>query len=138
MKTHTSPQNGVVEWFNQIILEIIRALLFNIKISKLYQKYAVATTNYLQNYIILIHDSVDKDKYKKILYKLWFSYKPDLSYLRAQSCYILYYNNIVKNKLDSYILEDIFIIYRKSNRQYYILFQEKSKIKLVINPKFYK
>ena len=69
--------------FNQIILEIIRALLFNTKINKLYQKYAVTTANYLQNYIIFIYNLADKDGCEKTLYKLQFRYELDLSHLKV-------------------------------------------------------
>ena len=71
--------------------------------------------------MVLIYDSADKNKHKKTLYKLWFGYKPDLSHLRAWSYYILYYNSIIESKLDSCVLEDIFIMYGKSDKQYYIL-----------------
>lgn len=47
IKPGTPPQNSVAEWFNKIVLEIIRALLFNTKIHKKYWKYAVLYTNYL-------------------------------------------------------------------------------------------
>ena len=137
IKTHTPPQNSVVEWFNWIILEITRALLFDTKISKLYWKYTVATTNYLWNHTVLIHDSADEDGCEKTPYELWFSYKPDLSYLRAWSCCMLYHDSTVESKLDSCISEDTFVMYGKSDKQYYVLPWGKMELKLITNPEFH-
>ena len=61
IEAHTLPQNGVAERFNQIILQIVRALLFNTKISKIYWKYAVITVNYLRNRTMPVKNSVDEN-----------------------------------------------------------------------------
>lgn len=66
----TPPQNSVVKWFNKIILKIARVLLFNTRFYKKYWKYAVMVTDYLQNRIMLVKDSNNKNKRKRTLYKL--------------------------------------------------------------------
>lgn len=62
IEAYTLPQNSVVERFNQIILQIMRALLFNTKISKIYWKYTVITANYLRNRIMPVKNSVDENR----------------------------------------------------------------------------
>ena len=70
IESHTPPQNGIAERFNQIILMIARALLFNAKISKQYWKYAVITANYLWNRTMLLMDSVDENGQDRTSYEL--------------------------------------------------------------------
>lgn len=62
IEAYTLPQNSVVERFNQIILQIMRALLFNTKISKIYWKYTVITANYLRNRTMPVKNSVDENR----------------------------------------------------------------------------
>lgn len=66
IEIETLAQNGVAEWFNRIILEIARALLFDARISKKYWKYAVVTANYLRNRTTLMKESADKDDHAKM------------------------------------------------------------------------
>ena len=61
IKPGTLPQNGVAERYNRLVLEIVRALLFDTKIYKKYWKYAVLYTNYLRNRTMMIKDSEDED-----------------------------------------------------------------------------
>lgn len=82
----TPPQNGVAEQFNKIILEIVRALLFDARFYKKYWKYTVIVTNYLQNMTMLVKDSDNRDGWKKILYELWYRCQSDLSHLWAWGC----------------------------------------------------
>ena len=86
IEAHTLPQNGVVERFNWIILQIARALLFDTKISKIYWKYAVITTNYLRNRTMPVKNSADENGWDRTPYKLWHGHQPDLGHLRAWGC----------------------------------------------------
>ena len=70
IESHTPPQNGIAERFNQIILLIPIALLFNAKISKQYWKYAVITANYLWNRTMLLMDSADENGQDRTSYEL--------------------------------------------------------------------
>ena len=58
----TPPQNGVAERYNRLVLEIVRALLFDAKIHKKYWKYAVLYANYLRNRTMMIKGSEDEDR----------------------------------------------------------------------------
>lgn len=139
IEVHTLPQNGVAERFNQVILDIARALLFNTRISKIYCKYAVLTTNYLRNRTMLIKNSADENRWERTAYKLWTGHQPDLSHLRAWGCQVLYHDSMVESKLDSCVAEGMFMLYGKSDRQYYVMLQGCNRIndlKLVTSPEF--
>ena len=86
IEAHTLPQNGVAERFNWIILQIVRALLFDTKISKIYWKYAVITANYLRNRTMPVKNSADENGQDRTSYELWHGHQPDLGHLRAWGC----------------------------------------------------
>ena len=62
IKPGTPPQNSVVERYNRLVLEIVRALLFDTKIHKKYWKYTVLYANYLRNRTIMIKGSEDENR----------------------------------------------------------------------------
>ena len=111
----TPPQNGVVEQFNKIILEIARALLFDARFHKKYWKYAVMVANYLWNRMMLVKDSDDENGRKRTPYKLWNGHQPDLSNLCAWGCWVIYHEKNLDSKLDSQVAEGTFMMYAKSN-----------------------
>ena len=117
----TPPQNGVAERYNRLVLEITRALLFDTKIHKKYWKYAVLYTNYLRNRTTMIKGSEDEDRRRKTPHELWTGYPLDLSNLRAWGCQVLYHDNSPDSKLDSQVAEGMFLMYGKSDKQYYVL-----------------
>lgn len=133
---YTPSQNDVAERFNRVILEIARVLLFDAKIHKKYWKYMILNINYLQNWTTLIKKSVDENGQKRTSYELWFGYQPDLSNLRAWDCCVLYHDSTMNSKLDSWVAEKMFLIYEKSDKQYYILSRSGHELKLVTNPEF--
>ena len=132
----TPPQNGVAEQFNKVILEIARALLFDARFHKKYWKYAVMVANYLQNQTMLVKDSEDENGRKKTPYELWNQHQPDLSNLRAWGCRVIYHEKNPDSKLDSRVAEGTFMLYGKSNKQYYVLPHGGSELRLVTNPEF--
>ena len=139
IEAHTPPQNGVAERFNRVILDIARALLFDTKISKIYWKYAVLTANYLRNRTTLIKNSADENGRDRTAYELWTGHQPDLSHLRAWGCRVLYHDSMVESKLDSRVAEGTFMLYGKSDKQYYVMprgCNRISDLKLVTNPEF--
>lgn len=132
----TPPQNGVAERFNKIIMEIARAVLFNARIHKKYWKYAVLVTDYLQNRTTFVKDSEGEDGRKRTPYELWTGHQPDLSNLQAWGCRVIYHEKNLDSKLDSRVAEGTFLLYGKSNKQYYVLPHGGSELRLVTNPEF--
>lgn len=118
IETYTHPQNGVAEWFNQYILEIRRALLFHSGVSKRYWKYAVVTANYLRNQATFVKESDNKTPFE-----LWYGHKPDLAHLQVWGCRVLYHHKS-DDKLESRVMEETFLLYGKSDKQYHVLPRE--------------
>jgi transposase InsO family protein len=136
IESYTPPQNGVAERFNRVILDIARALLFDAKISKIYWKYAVITANYLRNRITQLRDSAeDEDGEDRTPYELWHGHKPDLTHLRAWGCRVLFHTQ-ADSKLDSRVAEGTFMMYGKSDKQYFVLPRGGQELRLVTNAEF--
>ena len=74
----TPPQNGVAEQFNRIILEVMRVLLLDARVSKKFWKYAVVTANYIHNLTTTI---TNEDGEQKTPHEMWHSHLPDLTHL---------------------------------------------------------
>ena len=70
IESGTLPQNDVAERYNRLVLEIVRALLFDAKIHKKYWKYVVLYANYLRNRTTMIKGSEDKDRWRKTPHEL--------------------------------------------------------------------
>ena len=71
--------------------------------------------------MMLVKDSDNKNGRKRTLYELWNGHQLDLSNLHAWGCQVIYYEKDLDSKLDSCIAEGTFMMYTKSNKQYYIL-----------------
>ena len=63
-------------------------------------------------------------------------YPPDLSNLQAWGYQVLYHDNSPDSKLDSQVAEGMFLMYRKSDKQYYVLPQGGNELRLVTSPEF--
>ena len=122
-------QNGVAEQFNKFILEVTRALLIDSKVSKLQWKYAVSTVNYIHNWTTVVSEE------DKTLYKMWNGHPLDLTHMQKWGCQVLYYSK-PESKLERRVMEGTFILYGKSNRQYYVLPWGNDSLRLVTNPEF--
>ena len=84
-------------------------------------------------------DSADENGRDRTPYELWHGHQPDLSHLRAWGCRVLYHDSTVESKLDSHVAKRMFMLYRKSNKQYYVMPRGSNRIsdlKLVTNLKF--
>ena len=79
------------------------------------------TANYLWNMTTLLKDSADENGQDRTPCELWHGHQPDLSHLRAWGCQVLYHNSTVDSKLDSRVAEGMFMLYGKSNKQYYVM-----------------
>ena len=86
----------------------------------------------------MIKGSKDKDRWRKTLHELWTGYPLDLSNLQAWDCQVLYHDNSPDSKLDSQVAEGTFLMYGKSDKQYYVLPQGGNELRLVTSPKFHK
>lgn len=135
IEAETPPQNGVAERFNRLILEIARALLIDACVDRKYWKYAVKAANYLRNRTTLVKMGGDEDTKEKTPYELWFGHPPDISHLRRWGCRVLYHHK-PDSKLESRVMEGTFMMYAKSDKQYYVLPRGASQLKLVTNPEF--
>lgn len=127
----TPAQNGVTEQFNKFILEVMRALLIDSGVSKYQWKYAVSTANYIQNQTTV----VSEDGVEKTPHEMWYGHPPDLTHMRKWGCQVLYYSKS-EGKLDSRVMEATFMLYGKSDRQYYVLPRGSENLQLVTNPEF--
>ena len=65
-------------------------------------------------------------------------YPLDLSNLQAWGCWVLYHDNSPDSKLDSQVAEGMFLMYGKSDKQYYVLPQGGNELMLVMSPEFRK
>ena len=127
----TPAQNGVAERFNKFILEVTRALLIDSGVSKYQWKYAVSTANYIRNRTTV----VSEDGVEKTPHEMWYGHPPDLTHMRKWGCRVLYYSK-PEGKLESRVMEATFMLYGKSDRQYYVLPRGSENLRLVTNPEF--
>ena len=127
----TPAQNGVAERFNKFILEVTRALLIDSGVSKYQWKYAVSTANYIRNRTTV----VSEDGAEKTPHEMWYGHPPDLTHMRKWGCRVLYYSK-PEGKLESRVMEATFMLYGKSDRQYYVLSRGSENLQLVTNPEF--
>lgn len=84
-------------------------------------------------------NSADENGWDRTPYELWYGHQPDLGHLRAWGCQVLYHNSMVESKLDSHVAEGTFMLYGKSDKQYYVMPQGCNRIndlKLVTNLEF--
>ena len=127
---YTPPQNGMAERLNRILLEITRAILFQMHIPKRYWYYAVKMANFLRNRTVFNLDSSHHATPFASLYGV----SPDLSKLRVPFCKVWYHTES-NDKLDPRASEGIFVGYTKSANQYLVLTRQGREIK-VTNPIF--
>ena len=126
---HTPAQNGPAERFNRIILEIVRALLFQSGLPKGFWRHAVRTANYLRNRTTFISDT------GKSPYEMWFGHKPDLTKIRTWGCHVEYYDKS-NDKLEPRTSSGMFVEYGKSHSQYLIM-NPDGRLRIATNPVFF-
>ena len=121
----------MIEWVNQILLTIIRILLFDSDLFKMFWSYITHVIIYIKNYILKIRDHSDK-----ISYKLWINKVLNLDNMRIwkRECWIHLLNK--KNKLNFRAKKEIFINYTEEFNQYLILLSDRQKIIKTTNSDF--
>ena len=75
----TPLQNGVAERRNRTLLDMMRSMLSNSSLPKLFWRYALQTAVYLIN-------RVPSKSILKTTFKLWTGHKPSLRHIRIWGC----------------------------------------------------
>ena len=78
-------QNGVAERMNWILLAIMRALIFEFKILKIFWVFAAKAACYIRNQTVMmteVDEFSEEMKMKKISYKLWTGKKLYIAHMK--------------------------------------------------------
>lgn len=128
-KPYTPARNGVAKRLNRLLLEIARALNFDVEVPRKYWQWAVDAANYIQNRSIEVTGTKDITPFE-----LWTGEKPRLDHMRHWGCKVLYHERD-GDKLASRALVGIFVEYTESNSQYLVITVD-GKLRQVMNPVF--
>ena len=112
--TRYRPQeNGVAERWNATLMDMVRCLLIQSGISKIWWSELVLTATYIRNRCI-------KTSEGKTPFELWHGSKPDISNLRIIGCKVIYHiPRQLRGKLDNKGNVGILLGYDESNSQAY-------------------
>ncbi|UYV75437.1 hypothetical protein LAZ67_13000274, partial [Cordylochernes scorpioides] len=112
---YSPAQNGVAERKNRSLMEMTRCMLFDSGPSQSLWAEAVTTANYL-------HTRIPSKATDKTPFELWTNRKPSLKHLKRFGCKAFaYIPKIKRNKLDSKVIEGIFLGYDDRSKGYRIL-----------------
>ncbi|UYV80563.1 hypothetical protein LAZ67_19000691 [Cordylochernes scorpioides] len=112
---YSPAQNGVAERKNRSLMEMTRCMLFDSGLPQSLWAEAVTTANYL-------HNRIPSKATDKTPFKLWTNRKPSLKHLKRFGCKAFaYIPKIKRNKLDSKVIEGIFLGYDDRSKGYRIL-----------------
>ncbi|UYV81023.1 hypothetical protein LAZ67_19002546 [Cordylochernes scorpioides] len=112
---YSPAQNGVAEGKNRSLMEMTRCMLFDSGLPQSLWAEAVTTTNYL-------HNRIPSKATDKTPFELWTNRKPSLKHLKRFGCKAFaYIPKIKRNKLDSKVIEGIFLGYDDRSKGYRIL-----------------
>ncbi|UYV73309.1 hypothetical protein LAZ67_10002666 [Cordylochernes scorpioides] len=112
---YSPAQNGVAERKNRSLMEMTRCMLFDSGLPQSQWAEAVTTANYL-------HNRIPSKATDKTPFELWTNRKPSLKHLRRFGCKAFaYIPKIKRNKLDSKVIEGIFLGYDDRSKGYRIL-----------------
>nr|GEV35320.1 hypothetical protein [Tanacetum cinerariifolium] len=117
---YTPQHNGVSEWRNSSLLDMVRSMMNLITLPLFFWKYALKSAKRILNMVLT-------KKVDKIPYELWYGKVPNLSYLKVCG-----YEALVKrdtlDKLQQRSIKCIFIGYLKETMGYYFYFPFENKI----------
>ena len=118
---------------NQILLAIIKMLIFEFKISKNFWAFAVKTVYYIRNWTVImteVNESNEETKMKKISYKLWTDKKLYIVHMKIWECKCWIHVSLKQNadKLNFQSVKNIFINYTENLNQYLIWMSERKKV----------
>ncbi|UYV82150.1 hypothetical protein LAZ67_21001138 [Cordylochernes scorpioides] len=112
---YSPAQNGVAERKNRSLMEMTRCMLFDSGLPQSLWAEAVTTANYL-------HNRIPSKATDKTPFELWTNRKPSLKHLKRFGCKAFaYIPKIKRNKLDSKVIEGIFLGYDDRSKGYRIL-----------------
>ena len=86
----TPQQNSVAEWMNRTLVEVIRSILSDAKLPKMFWAEALSTAVYLRNL------NPTTAVQGKIPFEAWTKEKPDVGHLKAFGC--LCYAHVAKDE----------------------------------------
>ncbi|UYV76897.1 hypothetical protein LAZ67_14002326 [Cordylochernes scorpioides] len=112
---YSPAQNGVAERKNRSLMEMTRCMLFDSGLPQSLWAEAVTTANYL-------HNRIPSKATDKTPFELWTNRKPSLKHIKRFGCKAFaYIPKIKRNKLDSKVIEGIFLGYDDRSKGYRIL-----------------
>ncbi|UYV82302.1 hypothetical protein LAZ67_21001661 [Cordylochernes scorpioides] len=112
---YSPAQNGIAERKNRSLMEMTRCMLFDSGLPQSLWAEAVTTANYL-------HNRIPSKATDKTPFELWTNRKPSLKHLKRFGCKAFaYIPKIKRNKLDSKVIEGIFLGYDDRSKGYRIL-----------------
>ncbi|UYV75014.1 hypothetical protein LAZ67_12002096, partial [Cordylochernes scorpioides] len=112
---YSPAQNGVAERKNRSLMEMTRCIMFDSGLPQSLWAEAVTTANYL-------HNRIPSKASDKTPFELWTNRKPSLKHLKRFGCKAFaYIPKIKRNKLDSKVIEGIFLGYDDRSKGYRIL-----------------
>jgi hypothetical protein len=128
---YTPEQNGVAERANRTLLTIVRALLFDSGLPKVFWPYAAHAAIYIKNRVLKVRGHPGKTPYE-----LWTGKALNLGNMRVwgRECWVHLSNE--KDKLNSRAEKGIFIGYTEGFDQYLVLLPDRRRIVKATNPDF--
>jgi hypothetical protein len=116
-----TPQlNGVSERRNRTLLDMVRSMMSNITLPKLFWGHALETAAQTIN-------RVSSKSVEKTPYELWFGKVPNMSYLKIWGCEI-FVKRPTSDKLGPKADKCFFVGYHKEMKGYYFYYQSENKI----------
>jgi transposase InsO family protein len=110
---YTPEQNGVSKRRNQYIMEMVRCMLHEKNLPKMFWAETANTTVFLQNRL------PTKLLEEKTPFEVWYNYKPSLSFLKifGSICFV-HVPQIKRDKLDNKAILGIFVGYSAISKAY--------------------
>ena len=140
---YTHEQNDIAEKMNQILIIIMRALIFELKILKNFWAFAAEAVCYIRNRLVMMKSVNEfskemKKKMKKISYKLWTDKKLQIMHMKIWECECWIHISLKQDadKLNLWSVEDVFIDYTENLSQYLIWMPERKKVIKTMNSIF--
>nr|GEV64902.1 zinc finger, CCHC-type [Tanacetum cinerariifolium] len=128
---YTPQYNGVSEWRNRTLLDMVQPMMSQTTLPKSFWDYALETATRILN-------MVPTKKVVKTPYDIWHGKAPKLSYLKVWGCEALIKRDTLTkpDKLEPRSIKCIFIGYPKETIRYSFYYPPENKILVARNAKF--